>query len=279
MAFLQVNLMSESLMRTVMVNVILPVDKIPAPGEAPRGDKPFKTLYLLHGLIGSHVDWVNGTRIQRFAEENDLAVVMPAGYNAFYLDFPESHDYYGEFVGKELVELTRKMFPLSKKREDTFIGGLSMGGYGALRNGLKYNQTFGRIVALSSALYMEEMADKTDEEELWFERKTYLESRYGDLKELLKTDKNPKWLVKQLVDKKALIPEIYMACGDEDRLLDCNTKFANFLKENSVHVDYEIGKGNHEWDFWDTYIKKAIYEWLPTEKSGMGLSSGNIGDR
>ena len=126
MAFLQVNLMSESLMRTVMVNVILPVDKIPAPGALPRQNKPYKTLYLLHGLIGSHIDWVNGTRIQRYAEENDLVVVMPSGYNAFYLDYPNSHDYYGEFVGKELVELTRKMFPLSDKREDTFIGGLSM---------------------------------------------------------------------------------------------------------------------------------------------------------
>ena len=154
-----------------------------------------------------------------------------------------------------------------------------MGGYGAIRNGLKYNDTFGNIVALSSALHLEGFANRTDEEDMWFERKTYLESHFGDLKEMLTTDKNPKWLVEQLVAKKAHIPSFYMACGDSDRLLESNSDFAGFLKKNGVQVQYEIGKGDHEWDFWDLYIKKAIYEYLPTENASAGLSSGNIGDK
>ena len=79
MAYIQVNLISKSLMRSVNVNVILPTDKIPVPGAPVREDKPYKTLYLLHGIFGSQVDWINGTKLQRWAEENDLAVVMPAG--------------------------------------------------------------------------------------------------------------------------------------------------------------------------------------------------------
>ena len=55
-----------------------------------------------------------------------------------------------------------------------------------------------------------------------------------------------------------------MACGDKDILLDVNKDFVAFLKEKSVDVTFEIGNGDHEWDFWDAYIKKAI-EWLPTE--------------
>ena len=51
----------------------------------------------------------------RYAEEHDLAVVMPSGDNSFYVDHPEAMNNYGKFVGKELVELTRKMFPLSRK--------------------------------------------------------------------------------------------------------------------------------------------------------------------
>ena len=86
MALIQATLFSQSLMRTVNVNVILPVDKLSAPGQALRPEQPLKTLYLLHGVFGSYVDWVAGTRIQRYAEAHNLAVVMPSGENAFYVD-------------------------------------------------------------------------------------------------------------------------------------------------------------------------------------------------
>jgi S-formylglutathione hydrolase FrmB len=276
MAFLQVNLLSSTLMRTVPVNVILPVDKLRTPGKPVREDKPYKTLYLLHGILGNYTDWVNGTRIQRFAEENDLAVVMPSGDNSFYVDQPEANNNYGEFIGRELVELTRKMFPLSHEREDTFIGGLSMGGFGAIRNGLKYHDTFGYIAALSSALIVKGMPQRTNDSTNFAVRRDYAESCFGNLDQVLESDKNPEYLVKQLKKEGARIPEIYMACGDADRLLGVNQEFADFLKKEGVKVTFEIGKGDHEWDFWDTYIRKAI-EWLPTENSGLGINSGNIG--
>lgn len=75
MAFIQMSIMSQSLIRTVQVNVILPVDKMMS---APMEDKKYKTLYLLHGVLGSQIDWINNTKIQRYAEEKNLAVVMPA---------------------------------------------------------------------------------------------------------------------------------------------------------------------------------------------------------
>lgn len=276
MAWIQMNILSKSLMRTVPVNVILPIDKLVIPGAPKRADYPYQTLYLLHGIFGNYTDWVNGTRIQRYAEEHDLVVVMPSGDNAFYVDQPVMNNYYGEFIGKELVELTRKMFPLSHKREDTFIGGLSMGGYGAMRNGLKYHDTFGRIIALSSALVLEDMPKRTNDDPFFINRKDYAESCFGNLDELLTSDKNPKWLVQQLIKEQVTLPEIYMACGTEDFLLQSNQDFAGFLKEQGIHVTFETGTGGHEWDFWDTYIKKAI-EWLPTENQGLGINSGNVG--
>ena len=276
MALIQVNLFSESLMRTVPVNVILPVDKMVRPGTPRREEKPYKTLYLLHGVFGSYIDWVAGTRIQRYAEAHDLCVVMPSGDNAFYVDQPAGNNFYGEFIGRELVELTRKMFPLSRKREDTFIGGLSMGGYGAMRNGLKYSDTFGCIVALSSALHLEEMAARTKDTGFMLENKSYAEACFGDLTKLLDSDKNPKFLVKQLKAQGKPFPKIYMACGDQDSLLPVNQAFADFLQEQGADVTFAVGPGSHEWDFWDTYIQKGI-QWLPTEAASQGISSGNVG--
>ncbi|HHX61258.1 MAG TPA: acetylesterase [Epulopiscium sp.] len=276
MALIQMSLFSQTLMRTVPVNVILPVDKLTFPGMPVREDKPYKTLYLLHGVFGNYTDWVSGTRIQRFAEENDLVVIMPSGDNSFYVDQPKGNNFYGEFIGKELVELTRKMFPLSTKREDTFIGGLSMGGYGAMRNGLKYHETFGNIISLSGALMIDQMPERTNEEALFIHSRDYAESCFGDLDQVLTSDMNPKYLIKTLKEQGVQVPKIYMACGEQDFLLDVNKDFVSFLEGNNVDITFEIGPGNHEWDFWDTYIKKGI-EWLPTEKSQQGISSGNIG--
>lgn len=152
---MEVNFFSKALMRPVTMNVILPVDKVFFGEETEEENKPFKTLYLLHGVMGNYTDWVTGTCIKRWAEEKNLAVVMPSGANMFYMDHPNANENYSEFIGKELVKITRRMFPLSHKKEDTFIAGLSMGGYGAIRNGLKYHDTFGYIAGLSSAMILE----------------------------------------------------------------------------------------------------------------------------
>ena len=117
------------------------------------------------------------------------------------------------------------MFPLSHKREDTYIGGLSMGGYGAIRNGLKYHDTFGAIVALSSALIVEGLSARTNEPPIFMERRDYAESVFGDLDVVLESDKNPKYLVEQLKKEGAQFPEIYMACGDADGLMGANQDF------------------------------------------------------
>lgn len=201
---------------------------------------------------------------------------MPSGDNMFYVDNSGVNNYYGEFIGKELVEITRKMFPLSHKKEDTYIAGLSMGGYGAIRNGLKYHDTFGCIAGLSSALIIDGIENRTNDVPFFIESRTYAEGCFGDLTKVADSDMNPKWLVNKLVKEKADIPKIYMACGEDDFLLGANKDFKNYIKELGVDVTFEVGPGAHEWDFWNTYIKKVI-EWLPLEKNGTGINSGNVG--
>ena len=204
MALIQVNYVSGALQRTVPLQVILPVDKLTPDGKLPA-EKKFKTLYLLHGYLGNFTDWVSGTRIQRWAEERNLAVVMPSGDNAFYVDRPETGNCYGQFIGEELVEMTRRMFPLSRKREDTFIGGLSMGGFGAMRNGLKYHETFGAIISFSGVLELLEdnpaLSRRVTSE--------YEEALFGDLEKAAASDKNPAWLARKLAGKDPL-PQVYI---------------------------------------------------------------------
>lgn len=276
MALIQVNYLSECLMRTVPVNVILPVDKLTFPGMPKREEKPYKTLYLLHGIFGNYTDWVSGTKIQRWAEEKDLAVVMPSGDNMFYVDQEESHNFYGEFIGKELVNMTRKMFPLSRKREDTYIAGLSMGGYGALRNGLKYSETFGCIASLSGAMVVDHIAERTDDVPFFIDSRSFARSIFGDLDKAEESDKNPKWLAKKLKEEGKDIPRIYLTCGLQDSLLEANREMRDFLKEQGADVTYVEGEGAHEWDFWNRSIKDVL-EWLPLEGSQAGMNSGNVG--
>lgn len=275
MALMQINLFSSSLMRTVPIQVILPADKLTPPSVKPREDKPYPTLYLLHGIFGNCTDWLSNTRLMRYAEENDLAVVMPSGDNAFYVDQTNVNNNYGIFVGKELVELTRKMLPLSHRREETFIGGLSMGGFGALRNGLKYSETFGRIIALSSALIVEGLTNRTNETPFFIERRDYAEAIFGNLENVMDSDKNPAFLARQIAKNHGSFPEIFMACGEQDSLLPANEAFMRLLLSLHANVTFETAPGGHDWDFWDQFIQKAI-QWLPVSGAN-GISSGNVG--
>lgn len=275
MAIIEVNFISKCLMRTVTFNAIIPADKIFGPQTSAKEQKPFKTLYLLHGIFGNYTDWVNGTRIQAWAEANDLAVIMPSGENRFYLDDENSGELYGEFIGKELVEFTRKLFPLSTKREDTFIAGLSMGGYGAIRNGLKYAENFGCIAGLSAALVHDTWKDSDNSAPVFTFRRKYNEAIFGDYDKVVGSDKDPKALVKNLIKEGKEIPNIYLCCGTEDGLISRSRDFRDYLIENNVPVTYEEGPGGHDWVFWDTYIKK-ILAWLPLDKAEAGINSGNV---
>lgn len=276
MALIRVDLFSEKLMRTVTINAVVPIDKLTAPGAAVREKKPFKTLYLLHGIFGNYTDWVTGTRLQAWAQERNLVVIMPSGENKFYVDNPASYDLFGQFIGEELVEKTRELFPLSRKREDTFIGGLSMGGYGSLVNGLKYHQTFSHICAFSPALILERILNSDYNAENPIFRRSYYEAVFGDIDKLVGSDKDYKSLILKLKDEKASIPKIWIAIGTEDHMLiNENREYRDFLRSQEVDLTYLEGPGGHDWVFWDTYLLKAL-DWLPLENSSESIHSGNV---
>ena len=255
MALIQVNYLSKALFREVPVNVILPVDRFDADTNRYLNgkDRKYKTLYLLHGLLGNYTDWISQTRIQKWAEEKNLAVVMPSGDNAFYFNSRTPWNDYGTFIGEELVDVTRRMFPLSEKREDTFIAGLSMGGFGALRNGIVYSKNFSHVAGLSSAVHIFE--DTSEEANIGL---------FDNLEDASKTNKNPWVAVEEMLSEKRPIPKFYMACGTKDDLMPANISFRNFLQEKGFEVTWDEDDYGHDWDFWDSQIKKVL-DWLPLE--------------
>lgn len=274
MALAEVNLFSPALMRTVPIYAIIPCDKMAMDGTREKV-KPFKTLYLLHGIFGNYTDWVTGTRILRWASDHNLAVIMPSGDNKFYLWNRKTKEDYSKFI-KELVEITRDMFNLSDKREDTYIGGLSMGGYGSLINGLKYSDLFSRIIALSSAVEVHDPKNMPEVPEAYPFGRSYLEYIFGDEPDLMHSEKEPGVLAESLVKKGKELPEIYLACGTEDDMYPANKKFGKKLEDLGYRVTWKDHKGGHDWDFWDWAIEDVIKNWLPLEADA-AISSGNIG--
>ena len=103
------------------------------------------------------------------------------------------------------------------------------------------------------------------------ERRDYAESIWGNLDQVAESENNPKYLVRRIKEENAEFPEVYIACGEQDSLRDVNLDMYHFLKENGVNAVYESGAGAHEWDFWDTYIKRAM-EWLPTENTAVSYT-------
>ncbi len=245
---------SKSLQRRTSISVILPADNIHFLQDAEEiVPKPYRTLYLLHGLYGSDDIFLANTSIQKFAEDNGIAIVIPCGENSFYVDNVNAHALYGEYVGQELLDITRNIFPLSDKREDTFIAGFSMGGYGAIRNGLKYSQNFSKIGMISAALITDDIVGYSSDDNVLRSRPFY-ESIFGNLDELEGSDMDPKALIENCSD----IPDIFMACGKDDFLYDKNTDFYDFLKTNNVDVDFVEAEGEHTWEFADKYVKEFI---------------------
>ena len=160
MALLTLQYYSTFLCRPTRVQLLLPNDvQEMAVQDNENYNRPMKTLVLLHGYSGSCDDWLTGSRVQEISGMYNLAIAMPSGENSFYLDQKGTGRAYATFVGKELIAYLQKTFGIAMKAEDTFIGGLSMGGFGALHTGLLYPENYSKIAALSSALIVHEVME------------------------------------------------------------------------------------------------------------------------
>ena len=215
-----------------------------------------KTLYLLHGMSDDEGTWMRRTAIDRYAEEKDLAVVMPDGGLGWYTDMRRGLPWF-TFVSKELPALCRRFFPiLSGRREDTYIGGLSMDG--ALKCGLRAPETFSKVISLSGAL---DAADTAINNTVPATRR-YWEDVFGPAEDVPGSENDLFAAATALADP-ALRPKIYMWCGTEDFLYAQNTRMRDHLRALGYDLTYEESPGDHQWRYWDQKIADALAWLLP----------------
>ena len=250
MSIIQASFLSNCLKRKVHFNALLPID--PLFPEMFRA--PLKTAYLLHGYTGSCDDWFIKHALGKLSQQNNLAIILPNGENHFYVDDMQREDMYGEFIGRELVEFTRKVFPLSNSREDTIIGGISMGGYGSLRNGMKYSDVFGHIVAISPAIIINELTGPEFRPSIQGTIPGYYESVFGNLDTVTERDVDIFWLSQKMKNEGAIFPSIYIACGANDKLVFENRRFHAHLTQLGIPHVYEEKPGTHDAFFFDPHL-------------------------
>ena len=244
------NFFSKTLLNHVDVDILLPgvgdndcvgtsLEDIYAP------QKPFPVLYLLHGALDDHTMWLRHTNIEEFAEKAGLAVVMPSGQNGFYTNAKYGLNYF-DFITKELPLFVQKYFPVSTKREDTYIAGPSMGGYGALKIALSHSDAFEKVACYSAAFgYVTR------------EYTPYWNSVFGDTPEKREKHRIETYIENNIAGNNRK-PPVYMWCGTEDGLLQSNRDTRDLLISKGFDVTYSESEGGHEWRCWDEQFRRSL---------------------
>lgn len=252
MAFLTCDFFSDSLEVGTSINVVLPQvtqAQIGVAGGVDAGPPP--VLYLLHGLSDDHTAWSRYTAIERYAEAAGLAVVMPAAGRSFYADEAHGHPYWS-FVSEELPSVVQSFFRVSTDPADTFVAGLSMGGYGALKLALTHPERYAAAASLSGAVDLGDLLNQPHRAEI-LER--VFDGHVSDDDDIF-----------TLLDRASVVPPLYLGCGTEDPLLAGTRSFADAATVAGVDVTVDLRRGGHEWGLWDPMIADVI-AWLPRRRS------------
>ena len=246
MAWLQIDVFSKNLIRSVPLQAVLPAE---------RRDGPFRTLYLLCGMLGDNAEWLLHADLEELSIRHNLCIVTVSGENAFYTDHPLSGTRWCDFVGRELVELTRELLPLSHERGDTVIAGESMGGFGALRAGMLHPETFGHVISLSPALVLGLAKRSTDGEGNVFDlRRSYYNAVFGDADRAVETDLNPV-ICAAKAEKKT---DVFLSCGRDDVLFPAFEKLCGGMAEAGYPITRDDAEGGHEWGFWTKALERGL---------------------
>lgn len=247
-----VQLQSQLVGKMLPYNVILPRDY----QASPRTRYP--VLYLLHGFSGHYGDWVTRTNLADYAAEYRLIVVTPEGNDGWYTDSAgTAADKYESYILQELIPDVDKKFRTIQTRYARGIAGLSMGGYGALKFGLKYPDRFAFAGSLSGALGVATLTEE-DLKGMTAIRDSVF-SVYGPVGSETRKRNDIFEITRGLTPARvAGLPYIYFDCGTEDFLVDINQKFAALLREKKIPHEYRELPGNHNWEYWDQQVREVL---------------------
>ena len=276
MAVLTMNWESQFLGGRHPLTVILP--------DTPRSMKPadffgsgrkYKVLWLLHGTFGNDTDWLRRTMIEVYACEHNLAVVMPSALNSDFVNWNGFgcgfHMY--DYMFDDLMPMCYNWLPISDRREDNYIAGLSMGGMGTMVYALGHPEKFAVAASLSGPImdprkrfvlpnhgvypHMVFRPDRTQNQI----------NNAGGMEGYLASEANTWDRLISLEESGADLPKLYFCIGTDDFLMEPYNHFKDFVKEKGWNIEFEEEPGfRHEWRFWDMYIEKIIKRFVPREE-------------
>lgn len=245
MPLIHCDFFSDALGFATSIDAIVPLPR----KEGPAAQHP--VLYLLHGYSDDHTIWQRRTSIERYVENTNLAVIMPAVHHSFYTDMTAGYKYW-TFVSEELPYLAQSLFHISAAREDTFVAGLSMGGYGAFKLALTHPERYAFAASLSGATDMARLVKGKD---MPPESKQEMEWIFGDLDQVKNSHHDLMYLARKLAKDKQPQPRLYQYCGTEDFLYADNVRFHQLALKLGLDLVYEEGPGDHSWQYWDEKIQ------------------------
>lgn len=244
MAHLHMDFIAPSIGMQTQVNIIIPEAK-------PSKDMPI--VYLLHGLSDNASNWVRRTSIERYADEHGCIVVMPEVQRSFYTNMEYGIKYF-DYVTKDLPAMLHKVFGCNISRENSFIAGLSMGGYGALKCALALPGNYAGVAAFSSVCDVQQSIDNAVLGSGW--PKTEIQGIFGmDCKA---ADKDNLFKLVEAASKAQKRPRMMLTCGTEDVLYDQNIRFRDKAVELGFAPEYQEWEDGHSWGFWDVSIQLAL---------------------
>jgi len=236
MALCTLHHFSPSLRKMMAMNIILP--------EQVNGRLP--VYYLLHGLSDDYSAWQRRTSIERYAQHLPLIVIMPDGGRYWYCDGVDGPPY-EIYIVKELLPYIDSVFPTRAARGGRAIGGLSMGGYGAIKLALKFPELFisanGHSGAYDIACLPERARDIPE-----------YRCVFGDNPA---DGKDDVFAIAERMDR-AQMPALRLDCGTDDFLIEANRRFHAHLNTLGIPHEYEEFPGAHTWDYWDTHVQDAL---------------------
>ncbi|PWU57476.1 esterase [Micromonospora sp. S4605] len=257
MALMRVDFYSEVLTLSTSMTVILPqrtTSQVGMAGGVTAGDPP--VLYLLHGLTDDDTIWLRRTSIERYVAPLGLAVVMPQVSRSFYTD-EEHGNRYWTFLSSELPQVCSSFFRLSQRRADTFVAGLSMGGYGAVKWALREPDRFAAAASLSGAL---DVATRRHHPTSPLDPAVW-HTVFGE-RRVTGTEDDTIALLDRYGDGRADAPELYVACGTEDFLFEDSVHFVETARRRGIPLTVDFSPGTHDWAYWDAKIQDVL-AWLP----------------
>lgn len=220
----------------------------------------YAVVYLLHGLTGHFDNWTDKTKLADYAAKYNYLIVTPEGNNGWYSDSGSvPNDKYESYIVQELIPEIDKNYRTNTDRNHRAVAGLSMGGYGSIKFGLKYPEKFALVGSFSGALMAASLTEKMVAATGWKALTDSIISVYGAEDSPTRAANDVFKLVREMPAGKAkTLPFIYLDCGTEDGLIATNREFSALLLEKKIPHESRELPGKHDWIFWDAQIQEFL---------------------